>query len=296
MQKVRWKDKLVVDGLKAKGDLFGYLGGALQYEEDYGVDWRRVFSGAVVKPPLNSTTFDPTLVEPEIFGTDMQGWDELKKKLKRRMAAGDKKAEDEYYRHMTRVVHLDLYALGESQYAVFRLSMQRTHGTTEEFVDYVLKVYKRPTFIFYDDAPEDYSDWMKQRGLEAKREFYIPCKEFPTLKSIVRFIRDHKEDILHWEENYRGTMEAVRNWRALCREFRWSNRRKAFPLEMPAEIDTKLREAYKLLAETKDCLRNCRSEEAVKKAKEVQEQIVLVRKSMKGKQRPKKPTTNGKKN
>lgn len=281
MQKVRWSDKLVVDELKAKGDIFGYMGGALQYEEDFGVDWRRVFASAVAGPPTNSTTFDPTLVEPEIFKTDMQGWDDLKKKLKHRMATGDKRAEDEYYRHMTRVVHLDLYALGESHYAVFRLSMQRTHGTTEEFVEYVLKTYKRPTFIFYDDAPEDYSDWMKQRGLEAKREHYVFCREFPNLKSIVRFIRNHKEDIRYWEGNQRAVLQMVRNWRALCRELRWSNRRNAFPHEILPEIDARLRELYKLRGDAKDCLRECRSTEAARKAREVEEGIADIKKRMK---------------
>ncbi len=279
MQKVKWQDKLVVDGLKARGDIFGYMGGALQYEEDYGVDWRRVFAGAVIKPPISSTTFDPTLVEPELFGTTIEGWDELKKKLKRQMAVGSKAAEDEYYRHMSRVVRLDLYALGESVYAVFRLSMQRTHGTTEEFVKFLLD-YKRPTFIFYDDAPEDYSDWMKQRELEGKREFYVCCKVFPTLKAIIRFVRDHKEDILHWQKSYTKTMEVIRKWRALCRELRWSNRRKAFPEDIPSELDKRLRETYRLLAQAKEDLQNCDSIQAAEKAEEVENRIAAVKRRM----------------
>ncbi len=281
MQKVRWSDKLIVDELKAKGYIFGYSGGALQYEHDFGVDWRGVLATGVALPPARSSLFDPTKVEAEIFKTSIKGWDELKRSLKREALINQKK-EDEFYRQMSRVVHLDLYALSQSLYSVFRLSQQRTHGTTEEYVDFVLKVYKRPTFVFYDDDMEHFSDWMYQRGLEAKKEFYVCFKIFPTLKKTIKFIQDHPEDILHWEKNYERTTAVIRRWRALCRDLRWSDRRKVFP-DVPEPIETKLRETYDLLQEAKEHLQECESIKAAEKANIVAKNIVAIRRSTRSK-------------
>ena len=57
MQKVRYSDKVLIDALKARGEIFIYLGGAIQYLEDFGVDWRLVLSEAVSPPPMSCTTF-----------------------------------------------------------------------------------------------------------------------------------------------------------------------------------------------------------------------------------------------
>ena len=287
MQKVKWEDKLIVDELKAKGDIFGYEGGAIQYEEDYGVDWRKVLSAGVAQPPTNSTMFDPTLIEPQIFNISMEGWDEQKRQLKRQ-ALTNPKREEEFYRYMSRVVHLDLYGLSQCHYAVFRLSQQRTHGTTEEYVKFVLEVYKRPTFVFYDDDMEYYSDWMYQRGLEAKRDYYVCFKIFPTIKKVVQFIREHKEDILHWDKNYEYTTEVIRKWRAFCRELRWSNRRKIFPGVSEA-IDVKLREIYTLLQEAKEHLRNCESIQAAETSEQVLKEMTLLRRKFQKEKNPKAP-------
>lgn len=275
MRKVDWVDKKVIDRVKANGYIFGYLGGAIQESEDYGVNWRRVISLALSRPEINSTVYDPTVVEPAKFGVSMKGWDEKKKNFKM------KKKFLEFYRTMGSVVHLDLYALNESHYSVFRLNKERTYGTTEEIVHFVLEL-KRPTFIFYDDEDglAHFSDWILERLLEAQFEHYVCVKIFPTIKSIVSFVRKHREDIKRWDRNYRRTMKMIRGWRALCRELRWSQRRKVFP-DVPAAIDAKLRETYLLIQEAKQDLRNCDSVEALEKTNRIRKQINSIRRTMK---------------
>lgn len=286
MKKVEEQDKLLIDELKAKGDIFIYLGGAMQAAEDFGVNWRRVSAEALLMPPLNATTFDPTVVESQKFEMSMGEWDRHKRELKRD-AFSDEKKEREFYRRFSPVVHLDLYALSQAHCAIIRLSRERTHGTTEEFVEYVLRTYKRPTLIFYDDDPEEFSEWMLQRGLEGKYEYYVYFKIFPTIKKIVKFIQGHKEDIRQWDENYRRSMKAIRVFRAFARKY-WP-RKKGLTEIVATQITAELKAIYSIVSEVKQHLQECESILASQKAVLIEERIVKLQQYLKEQEPPKPP-------